>query len=174
MRSGPAAQLQALADRAEIAEIVLRYCRAIDRCDEALLRSCFHPDATHRHGGFEGSSADFCTLALELVAPLELTHHQLGPVSIELRGDVAFTETYFTSLHRFGAIPPAGGRPYEDRIARGRYLDRFERREGAWRIANRHGVTEWMRYDAGDDRGFFDGPAAQRGRRDRTDPVYRR
>lgn len=174
MSAGLAARLQALEDRDAIAEVVVRYCRAIDRCDEVLLRSCFHPDATHRHGGFEGASADFCTLALGLVRALVLTHHQLGPVSIELRGDVAFTETYFTSLHRFGPAPPPGGKPHEDRIARGRYIDRFERRDGAWRIAHRHGVTEWMRYDAGDDRGFFDGPADQRGRRDGSDPVYRR
>jgi hypothetical protein len=169
-----AAQLDGLKSRAEITEVVIRYARAIDRCDEAMLRSCFHPDSSHRHGGFEGLSADFCTRAMEIVGEVEFTHHQLGPVSIELAGEVAYVETYFTALHRFGPVPPPGGQPHEDRFSGGRYVDRFERREGEWRIAARHGVSEWMRYEAASDRGFYDGPASQRGRRDREDPVYRR
>jgi hypothetical protein len=166
--------LDALASRAEITEVVLRYCRGVDRCDEAMLRSCFHPDARHRHGGFDGASADFCTYALEIVRKVAFTHHQLGPVSIELDGDVAYAETYFTALHRFGAEPPPGGQPHEDRFSGGRYIDRFERRDGAWKIAERHGISEWMRYEAASDRGFYDAPAEQRGRRDRGDPVYKR
>jgi len=172
--SDRAALLEQLASRAEITEVVLRYCRGIDRCDEAMLRSCFHPDARHRHGSFEGPSADFCAYALAIVVQVEFTHHQLGPVSIELAGDTAFTETYFTSLHRFGAEPPPGGQAHEDRFSGGRYVDRFERRKGVWRIAERHGISEWMRYEAASDRGFYDGPAEHRGRRDRSDPVYRR
>ena len=163
-----------LLDRAEIGEVIMHYCRAIDRCDEALLRSCFHPDATHVHGAFSGLSSDFCTHAMLVVAAVELTHHQLGQISIELDGATAFTETYFTSYHRFGAIPPPGGEPHEDRILGGRYVDRFEQRGGAWRIAHRHGLSDWLRYEPAADRGFFDGPPEQRGRRDRSDPVYRR
>ena len=56
--SDTAALLDELKSRAEITEVVLRYCRGIDRCDEALLRACFHSDASHRHGGFEGASAE--------------------------------------------------------------------------------------------------------------------
>ena len=166
--------LEELKSRAEITEVVLRYCRGIDRCDEALLRSCFHPDATHEHGGFKGRSADFCDFALQLVEQVRFTHHQLGPVSIELAGEVAYTETYFTSLHRYGATPPPGGRPNEDRFAGGRYVDRFARRDGVWKIAHRRGISEWLRYEPSSDGGFWDGPPEQRGRRDRSDPVYER
>ena len=166
--------LHALRSRAEIAEVVMRYCRAFDRCDEALLRSCFHPDATHEHGAFRGLSSDFCTIGLEAVGKVALTHHQLGQVSIEIDGDRAWVESYFTSYHRFGADPPPGGEPYEDRIMGGRYVDRFERRDGLWRIAHRRGVNEWLRYEPASDRGFFERSAAERGRRDRDDPVYRR
>lgn len=173
--SDQATLLEQLASRAEITEVVLRYCRGIDRCDEAMLRSCFHPDARHRHGSFEGTSADFCAHALAIVTQVEFTHHQLGPVSIELADDTAFTETYFTSLHRLGADPsPGGGQAHEDRFSGGRYVDRFERRDGVWRIAERHGISEWMRYEPASDRGFYSGPAAHRGRRDHSDPVYRR
>ncbi|WP_332772145.1 nuclear transport factor 2 family protein [Phenylobacterium sp.] len=166
--------LEDLASRAEVAEVAARYCRAFDRCDEALLASCFHPDATHEHGAFKGLSRDFCALGLAAVRQVVLTHHQLGQVSIELDGERAWVESYFTSYHRFGAEPPPGGAPREDRIMGGRYVDRFERRDGVWRIAHRQGVNEWLRYEPASDRGFFDRPASERGRRDRGDPVYRR
>jgi hypothetical protein len=168
------ALLDRLNSRAEITEVVLRYVRAIDRCDEDLLRSCFHPDARHRHGSFDGASADFCDLAIQVCRAVEATHHQLGPVSIELAGETAFVETYFTSHHRFGAVPPPGGQPHEDRFMGGRYVDRFERRNGIWKIADRQGINVGLRYEPSSDRGFGSGPAAQRGRRDRDDPVYRR
>lgn len=168
------ALLDRLNSRAEITEVVLRYVRAIDRCDEELLRSCFHPDSRHRHGSFDGASAEFCAFAIQVCRAVEATHHQLGPVSIELAGETAFVETYFTSHHRFGAVPPPGGQPHEDRFMGGRYVDRFERREGVWKIAERQGINEWLRYEPASDRGFWSGPAGQRGRRDRDDPVYRR
>src|SRR5688572_15637171 len=168
------ALLDQLNSRAEITEVVLRYVRAIDRCDEEMLRSCFHPDSRHRHGNFEGSSAEFCGHAMTVCRAVEATHHQLGPVSIELEGQTAFTETYFTSHHRFGAVPPPGGEPHEDRFLGGRYVDRFERRDGVWKIAERQGINEWLRHEPSNDRGFWSGPPAQRGARDRSDPVYRR
>lgn len=168
------ARLDALESRAAIAEVVMRYVRAVDRRDEAMLRDCFHSDATHRHGAFEGLSSEFCARAMTIVGDLVLTHHQLGPISIEVDGERAFVETYFTSYHRFGAVPPPGGQPHEDRIMGGRYVDRFERRDGVWKIAHREGVNEWMRYEAPCERGFFDRPASERGRRDREDAVYRR
>jgi hypothetical protein len=166
--------LDELKSRAEIAEVVMRYCRAFDRCDEAMLRSCFHTDSTHQHGAFNGPSSEFCTMGLELVRGLVLSHHQLGQISIEIDGERAYVESYFTSYHRFGATPPPGGQAHEDRILGGRYIDRFERRDGVWKIAHRQGVNEWVRYEAASDRGFFERPERERGKRDRSDPVYRR
>ena len=102
----------------------------------------FARSSRHIAGSFDGSSADFCGFALAICRQVEATHHQLGPVSIELAGDTAFTETYFTSHHRFGAVPPAGRTPHEDRFMGGRYVDRFEKRQGEWRIAHRVCVNE--------------------------------
>lgn len=144
----PVASLAALHSRAEITEVLLRYCRGVDRGDGTLLASCFHPDATHRHGSFVGLSADFCAFALAIVADLRLSHHQLGPPSIVIDGDTAHSETYFTSYHR---LPE--GQPHEDRLSGGRYVDRFERRDGIWRIADRFGVNEWVMHDAPKDGG---------------------
>jgi hypothetical protein len=167
-------RLDQLVSRAEIGEVVVRYVRAIDRLDEAMLRTCFHPDSRHRHGAFDGLSSEFCTHAMAICRGVRATHHQLGPVSIELAGEIAHVETYFLSTHRLGDTPAPPGQPHEDRIAGGRYVDRFERRGGVWKIAERIGVMEWVRYEPSADRGFWDGPDDQRGRRDTRDPVYRR
>nr|WP_213245328.1 nuclear transport factor 2 family protein [Gordonia pseudamarae] len=38
-------QLRDLLDRQAICDVVARYCRAIDRRDFDLLRTCYHPGA---------------------------------------------------------------------------------------------------------------------------------
>ena len=40
-----------------ITEVVYRYARAIDRMDEDMLRSVFHPGSRHNHF-YEGPSSD--------------------------------------------------------------------------------------------------------------------
>ena len=38
-------QLQELLDKQALYEVVARYCRGVDRADEELVRSAYHPDA---------------------------------------------------------------------------------------------------------------------------------
>jgi hypothetical protein len=45
-----AKQLQTLIDKQALHELVLRYCRACDRRDFALLRSLYHDEAIDDHG----------------------------------------------------------------------------------------------------------------------------
>ena len=51
--------LQRLLDEDAIKKVHLRYCRAIDRRDFDLLRTCYHPDAEddHRVGWQTGRGA---------------------------------------------------------------------------------------------------------------------
>jgi len=164
--------------RADISEVCNRYCRALDRVDDAMLRSVFHPDSTHQHGPFKGPSSDFCGFAIALLRDLVRTQHLLGNVSIELKGDTAYVESYFLSYHRIAKGKKGNGvfvthdtSIDEDILIGGRYIDRFERRDGVWKIANRTGVHEWEQWSKADERHFpLMGPD---GRRDRSDPVYR-
>ena len=55
----PDPRLAALLDKQEIEEVVLRYCRGIDRRDFELVRSCYHPDARDRHGSFDGTVDEY-------------------------------------------------------------------------------------------------------------------
>lgn len=138
-----------------------RYCRALDRADDHLLRSVFHSDATHEHGIFRGTSAQFCDYALETVRALSWTQHFLSNINIDVRGDVAQVESYFLAVHRLARGRPGSGifsghdiEADEDILIGGRYLDRFERRNGTWKIAHRHGINEWDSWLSVDSRHF--------------------
>lgn len=171
-------QLQSLLDKQAITELLYRYARALDRCDLELLKACFHPDSTHDHGPFEGTSADFCTWAIELLHGLTATQHHLGNILIELQGDTARSETYWVAYHRIpaaagGAGIVAGRGTETDLFIGGRYIDRLERRKGEWKIARRVGIHDWQRYETANDDGFFQSDARKRGVRDRSDRAYR-
>ena len=158
--------IAALLDRREIEDVILRYCRGIDRLDLELVRSCYWPDATDSHGGFSGTRDEFVAWVETLLARFESTSHFVGNLLVELAGDAAVVETYAIALHRSGE-PKAS----LNLIIGVRYLDRFEKRSGAWKIARRVCVTEWSRVD--DAAGRFPITAGQvRGARGKGDALY--
>ena len=65
----------------------------------------------------------------------------IGNVLIELHAGMAAVESYFRTI--LGGHD-AQGMPQETLLA-GRYVDRFECRDGEWRIAARTVVYDWMR-----------------------------
>ncbi len=94
--------LQRLIDRSAIEDAIATYARALDRMDEKLLRSVFHPGSRHAHY-FEGPSSDpalpskpgapldFVAFAMDVLRTHSRTHHQLGQMLIEFESDtVAF------------------------------------------------------------------------------------
>jgi hypothetical protein len=161
--------LQALLDRQAITEVLYLYCRACDRADEALMHSCFHPGSLHRHGGFNGTSADFVAMATKIIARARVTKHTLTNVLVELDGDRAFSESHYCAYHRL--VAPGTG-VEEDNFSGGRYLDRFERRDGRWRIVERLGLLDYERFEAPTERGFAKLPPTARSRRHPDDDVY--
>jgi ketosteroid isomerase-like protein len=137
-------ELQQLVDEAAIRRVLVRYSRAIDRLDWDLLRTCYHPDAVDDHGLYCGGIEGFIEL-LQAKLPLdESTTHFLGNQEIEVDGDVAYAETACVARHR---RPAAGDAPASDYFGFLRYCDRFERRNGQWRIAHRVVVYEPGRVD---------------------------
>jgi hypothetical protein len=159
--------VQALLDKLDIHETIMRYCRAIDRCDEELLRSVYHPDAWDNHGAFNGRAADFIPWVMDLLRRrYTSTTHAICNELIEVVDDAAWSEAYFFAFHRYAR----NGEEY-DWIVAGRYVDRFERRDGAWKIAHRLAVMDWDRVDVVRDKR----PTAPIvGLRSRQDPVYLR
>jgi hypothetical protein len=161
-----------LLDRAAIREVLVRYCRAADRCDEELLRSCYHRDALDRHGRFAGSADDFAAWVTEVQRASSITtQHAVSNVVIELAGAMAWVESAFMATH----VRPPGdgfGEPFIDTFW-GRYLDRFERRDGRWAITSREVVHDWSeRRACGPLMPHAD--TYRQGRRDRGDASYER
>jgi hypothetical protein len=131
-----------LLDKQEIQETLLRYCRAIDRHDEELLRSVYHPGAIDNHGIQNGTASDFIAWAMRTLHPNDRTTHLISNVMIELHGNTAHSECYFLTVVR----RQIQGTFIDVTIA-GRYLDLFERRGGQWKIARRQVVMDWNRID---------------------------
>jgi hypothetical protein len=146
-----------LAANQEITEILYRYARGWDRYGADAIASCFHPDSTHAHGGFEGLSADFIAFGLELPAPTLSMSHPITNVLVELAGDLADSECSLLAHHRHRKVTGGGE---EDMFIEGRYLDRFERRDGRSRTVEP--ADETLAGSASD----------QLGRRKPDDPLY--
>ncbi|MDB5393040.1 MAG: gamma-hexachlorocyclohexane dehydrochlorinase [Rhodospirillales bacterium] len=163
---------QALSESREvIRECLYRYCRGIDRADAAVLRSAYWPDAIDDHVLFNGNAYDFIDWCVPLLAQVEHSQHMLGNILIEIDGDEARAETYY---HAYERRRRASGYPYEMFVG-GRYLDRFERRDGEWRIIHRLVMWDWFRHfkDSADlDKGVFGkGPVRMSGKYP-DDPSY--
>lgn len=163
-------QLQQVLDREAIRDCLYRYCRGIDRCDEQALRSAYWPDATDRHGAYQGSAAGFIDFALAKLPKSGRMVHNINNILIELRSDVAAVESYFVA---FQEEPAAQGGTQETLLC-GRYADRFEKRDGEWRIAARTVTYDWMRSSPlpGGLAAERFGPRQPTGGRKPDDPVY--
>lgn len=133
-------RLGELLDKQAIHEAVLRYCRGIDRRDRALVRDCYWPDATDDHAGaFSGSRDEFVEWVFGVLERYTGTMHVIANHLVEIDGDVADSEAYGVAYHR--GDPPDD--PRRNFTTGFRYLDRFERRDGDWRIAARAVALEW-------------------------------
>ena len=71
--------------------------------------------------------------------------------------------------------PLAGSEAYEtdmDFFVAGRYLDKFERLDGKWKIAHRTGMTDWIRLEAPASRGTAGIDQSTLGKQSKDDLVY--
>jgi hypothetical protein len=130
-------ELQQLIDRQQIHDCIVRYCSGVDRFDREMVRGVYHPDAMDDHGAFVGTADEFIDWAFAYHAKYQHHHkHYVLNHRCELDGDTAHTETYwiFSGKNRVGPDLSLSG---------GRYLDRFEKRDGKWAIAARKCVIEW-------------------------------
>lgn len=169
------AALGRLLARNEILEVLARYARGVDRADAELLKSCYHADATEEHGGnFTGNAHEYVDGAVPRIRRMGTMQHLLGSSHVEFDagGAVAWVETYvwtFVRFHHDGQLT--------DTFTGGRLVDRFERRDGAWRIAHRRTVFDWNRDTPSREGwclGLFDPsrPGMHLARKDRQDLSY--
>ncbi|MDH4560775.1 nuclear transport factor 2 family protein [Pseudomonas taiwanensis] len=161
--------MQVLLDKQAIYEVLIRYCRGADRCDEELIRSVYHDDAYDDHGYWRGTGSDFARfLPARLTSANVATTHSITNVLIEVDGDTARSESQvMATLVRIGS-------PRMADVMGARYLDRLSRRNGEWKIDERTVVLDWHKVEA-----WVEAEAPipldgfTRGDRFPVDPVYR-
>lgn len=158
-----------MADREAIRDCLYRYSRGVDRCDEGMLRSVYWEDAFDDHCLFAGTREELIAWVLPLLRGMAATQHVISNILIRLHGDHADVESYYQGYHCL----QSDAKPFHS-LQGGRYVDRFERREGEWRIAIRKVVVDWFHeYEGGDwAKGPFGHPEIKPGGRRPEDASY--
>ncbi len=155
--------LQLLADRQAIHDLVLRYCRGIDRMDLEAVRACYEPGGVDHHTGFSGDRDAFVEWVGAAISRFEGTMHVVANHLGEPEGDEARAETYGLAYH--------WGSPAEDPrlnfVSAFRYVDRLRQHGDRWLIRERHALREWTRGLDGWMPKEGEGPSGRRGPDDR-------
>lgn len=130
--------------KAQIRDLLERYCRAIDRQLWDQIRDCYEEGARHHHGMFVGSAQDFVDYVGPHFTSMIGTQHVLTNVNVTLSGDQARSEAYAIAFHRM----PSSRGGETDQTVWYRYLDSLTWRSGrGWRIRERRVVYDWSRID---------------------------
>ncbi|MBS7670038.1 nuclear transport factor 2 family protein [Croceicoccus gelatinilyticus] len=143
----------------DVGDVLTRYCRALDRADLAMMETVYWPDGEDIHGIYSGRASEFVPFIIsEITKYFTMGTHCLLNVDIEIDGDHAASESYLYSACRvrggmaedmlgssyFGQLAASGlDADHEMFVMAGRYLDRFEKRDGEWRILRRMVVSDW-------------------------------
>jgi len=178
-------ELQRLFDREAISSVVIGWGRAADRLDFDLMRRLFHPDAIDEHGAFTGSVDELIEWVRARHRRIVFSMHQISNITVEFAADDrAVAESYVRTVQRYPAEAAeqlaqlTGGRvgaadKTVDLLTCSRYIDRFERRAGEWRIAHRLLIPDWKQLTEVPDGDPWSDPSNFVGSRDRQDPLYR-
>lgn len=156
--------VHALADRQAIADLIYRYCRAMDRIDVELGYTIWHEDGSADYGAnvYQGSGHGFIDFVCEQHRRTLGHSHQMTNIIIELDGDRAGSESYVTANLRI-----ARGEKLMQITVGTRYIDQWSRRNGRWAIDKRIAVI-----DSDEIREVTPLSKTSRGSRDRNDPSY--
>lgn len=143
-------RVQHLKDRHDIFDASKRYTRGADRHDKDLVRSAFWPDATIGYGTVM-SRDEYVDAEEAVLAGFAAHQHHITGQTVELDGDTAHVESYViyflvprdTSADLPGPATP-GRALVSDKtyLGSGRYVERWEKRDGEWRILVREYVED--------------------------------
>ena len=153
-------------DRRLIHDLILGYCRGVDRLDFELVRAAYHPGGIDHHTGFDGTVEEYIPWLQSVLPRLDGTMHVVANHLVEFDGPRAVSETYGFAVH-WGSPPD---NPAVNFTTGFRYIDSLEYRTDRWGITERHAIREWARSDAG-SRVPREAPGPA-GSRDGGDPLY--
>ena len=125
--------------RQACAEVIVSWGLYRDQRRWPELLATFHPDGEIAVSWFRGPFRDF----VEQCMRGGMSKHHIMPPLVRVAGDRALAETSIVIFVR----QVIDGLPV-DMTSRARFLDRLERRHGAWKILERAAVYEQDRLDA--------------------------
>lgn len=166
-------RLRYLTDRQEILDVFRRYARGLNRYDMDLLHGAFWPDAQVNYGFDTRTSGEWISYWQGHFQQGNTSQaHHITNETIDIDGDIAHVESYLIAFRRQRDDKAT-------RIAGGRYIDRFDRRMGEWRIAVREFIPHiWLETNSVFNANFNDSLWPQTGWAlgtcDRSDPSYTR
>ncbi len=162
-------QISMALDRLALMDLPGLYMRGLDRLDRDLLRAQFWDDAYLDYGIYTGGPDGFADFCMEALSGHVANHHMIGQNNLDIQGDEAFGEVYFYAFHRI----VGEDKQARDVVINGRYIDRYEKRDGIWKFAYRSEVVDWSRDDPAADQ-FMEGSGNIIGKRKPDDPLYNR
>ena len=162
MRSN--AELQDVADRLAITDLIYRYCRSVDRLDIPLGHSIWHEDGQADYGKavYQGNGRGVIDHICAQHRHTLCHSHQVSNIIIDLDGDRAGSESYVTATLRVRR-----GEQLAQITVWGRYIDQWSRRGGRWGLDKRISVRDFD--ECRDVTALYEHDT---GRRDRSDPSY--
>ena len=128
--------VQYLKDRADILDCIAAHARGCDRHDVSLLTSTYHDDGIDEHGKMKIPGPGYAAWANAVHGATSQAHmHHITTHTCKIDGDEAHAESYVvvTLLSNDGKGAT---------MMCGRYIDRLERRDGAWKLAVRRATVE--------------------------------
>ena len=138
------ADLQTVADRIALMDVMLKYAKGVDQRDMALYASVFADDVEVLGFGaetYDGRDAwvAYVTEALKAYGP---TQHMLGPQLAEVSGDTAHCRTDVQALHYLI------NEPTKTLTLWATYITDMKRVNGEWKIARHHLESRGVRIQA--------------------------
>jgi hypothetical protein len=130
------------ADKLACAELVQAWGFARDQGRWDDLLAIFHPGGEIAVSWFRGPYSEFVAHCRRMSGQGSVSKHQLWPARITLNGGRALAETSVAILVRQTIEGTT-----VDLTSFGRFLDRIERRDGAWRMIERAALYEKDRLD---------------------------
>jgi 3-phenylpropionate/cinnamic acid dioxygenase small subunit len=134
--------VEEIADRMEIEDLLTRYSTAVDTRDWDLYRTVFTADAFIDYtssGGIRGDLDEVAKWMAEVLSLFSMSQHLVTNRDIRIEGDVATSRSYF--YNPMAVTTPDGSQ--ELTFVGGYYRDRLRRTADGWRIAERILDTAW-------------------------------
>ena len=138
-----ATTLAAIVDRLAIQDLLVRYCKAFDTKDWALLDTIFVPDAHVDYtssGGVAGAYPEVRAWLAQVLPNFPMSQHSVSNFEIVVTGDRATSRAYF--YNPMARPKPEGGVSLF--FIGGYYVDELTRTPAGWRITQRIEQQAWV------------------------------